>query len=342
MTRSLRVGLALIVILTLAWAAPATAALPSWNDGAAKQAIVAFVQRVTTPGDAFVAEAGRVAVFDNDGTLWSEQPMYTEFAFSLSRAAEMARRDPALAQRPAFQAVLSGDPARIGALTRAELLEVVSATHGGVTTEDFSRAAAEWIGQARHPQSGRLYRDSVYQPMLELMDYLRANGFEVFIVSGGDRDFIRTFAQEVYGVAPWQVIGSSNATTFVEQDGVWRLMRGDPMLTNDGPVKPQTLALHIGLRPIFAAGNSDGDLQMLQFTTSGPGTRFGLLVHHDDAAREYAYDRASAIGRLDAALDAAGPAGWTVVSIRDDWRTVFPPAAETTAAAVRETAPGFI
>jgi len=315
---------AAVVLLASTLASPALAALPSWTDGAAKRAIVAFVQTVTTPGDAFVPEDGRIAVFDNDGTLWTEQPIYTEVAFSLSRAAELARTDSALAARPAVQAVLSGDRARISALSQAELLELVAATHGGLTVDAFDAAASDWLARSRHPQSGRPYPQSVYQPMLELMDYLRTNGFEVFIVSGGDRDFIRVFARDAYGVPPWQVIGSSNATDFIQRNGVWTLTRTATPLGDDGPDKARNIALQIGIRPIFAAGNSDGDLQMLQYATSGPGARFGLLVHHDDAAREYAYDRQSPVGKLDVALDAAGPAGWTVVSIRDDWGTVFP------------------
>ena len=322
MTHPARLLALTLALLLTAMANPALAALPSWNDRPAKAAIVAFVQAVTTEGERFVPPPERIAVFDNDGTLWSEQPLYTEVAFSLDRAAEMARADPTLAQRPAFQAILSGDHARIAALSQAELMELVVATHSGQTTDDFSRAAHAWLLDARHPQTGRLYRDSVYQPMLELMDYLRAHDFQVFIVSGGDRDFIRAFAREVYSVEPWQVIGSSNATDFIAADGGWALMRNDEMIVDDGPAKPENIALHIGRRPIFAAGNSDGDLQMLQYTTSrSPG--FGLLVHHDDGQREYAYDRQSPVGKLDQALDAAGPAGWTVVSVRDDWNVVF-------------------
>jgi phosphoserine phosphatase len=313
-----------VLLVALVTTSPAWAALPSWNAGATKSAIVAFVEAVTSPGPAFVPEGERVAVFDNDGTLWTEQPVYTEVAFSLARAAELAKADPTLAARPAFQAVLSGDRAQIAALSMTDLMELVAATHSGLTVDAFSAAAAQWLATARHPQSGRAYPESVYQPMLELMDYLRAGGFQVFIVSGGDRDFMRTFALKTYGVAPWQVIGSSNTLDMVEADGGRVLTRTDRSLPDDGPDKVRNLALQIGIRPIFAAGNSDGDLQMLQYTTGATGTRFGLLVHHDDAAREYAYDRQSAIGKLDKALDAAGPAGWTVVSIRDDWRVVFP------------------
>ena len=318
---------AAILLFFCTWSTPAWAALPSWTDGEAKLAILAFVQLVTSPGEMFVAKESRVAVFDNDGTLWTEQPIYNEVAFSIDRAAELARVDPSLASRPAFQAVLSGEHARVAALSPADLMELVAATHSGLTVDQFSVSAAAWLSQARHPESGRLYPDGVYQPMLELMDYLRASGFEVFIVSGGDRDFIRAFARETYGVAPWQVIGSSNVTDLVGQDHSWALVRTGKSLGDDGPDKTRNIALQIGVRPIFAAGNSDGDLQMLQYVTGAPGARFGLIVHHDDAVREYAYDRASPVGKLDVALDAAGPAGWTVVSMRDDWRIVFPDAA---------------
>lgn len=319
------------ILLLFAWTSPALAGLPSWKDGGAKSAIVAFVEAVTTPGDAFVAEPDRVAVFDNDGTLWSEQPLYTEFLFSMQRAAELARNDPALAAKPAVQAILSGDHARIAALSEQDLLEIMSATHGGLTTEEFADASRAWLASARDPRSQRPYTESVYQPMLELMDYLRAHGFDVFIVSGGDRDFIRVFSDEVYNVPADQVIGSSNATDFVQRDDRWVLVRKDPMSINDKAAKPQNIALQIGRRPIFAAGNSDGDLQMLQYATSGPGRRMGLLVHHDDADREYAYDRNTSIGRLDEALNAARPAGWVVVSMRDDWGQVFPAVPEAAA-----------
>jgi phosphoserine phosphatase len=300
--------------------------LASWNDGAARRSIESFVGAVTTPGPDFVPPAQRIAVFDNDGTLWTEQPIYTEVAFSLARAAQMAKADPALAAQPAFKAVLSGDPKAIAALSEKELMQLVAATHSGVTTEAFADAAKAWLAQARDPRFHRRYDANVYQPMLELMAYLRANGFNVFIVSGGDSDFMRTFAQQVYGVPPDQVIGSSSNTRFTQQDGRWVLVREPQMTVDDKQAKPSNIALHIGARPIFAAGNSDGDLQMLQYATSGPGRRMGLIVHHDDAAREYAYDRASKIGTLDKALDEAARSGWTVVSMKGDWRTVFPSA----------------
>lgn len=320
----------LIALATAAWLAGtgpgAAQALDSWNDGPARRKIEDFVAAVTSPGADFVPQAQRIAVFDNDGTLWTEQPIYAEVAFALARAAQMARADPKLAAQPAFNAVLSGDPKQVAALPEKDLLQLMVATHANVTTEAFTEAARAWLAQARDPRFHRPYDANVYQPMLELMAYLRAHGFNVFIVSGGDADFMRAFAQRVYGVPPDQVIGSSSATRFVLQDGRWVLMREAQMTLDDKQAKPSNIALHIGARPIFAAGNSDGDLQMLQYATSGGGRRMGLIVHHDDAAREYAYDRASKIGTLDKALDEAARDGWTVVSMKKDWRTVFPTA----------------
>lgn len=326
----MRGALGLAALATTAWLSAAGVAagqaLDSWNDGPARRNIEAFVAAVTSPGPDFVPQAQRIAVFDNDGTLWTEQPIYTEVAFSLARAAEMARADPQLAARPAFKAALSGDPRQVAALPEKDLLQLMVATHSGVTTEAFGEAARTWLAQARDPRFHRPYDANVYQPMLELMAYLRAHGFNVFIVSGGDADFMRAFAQRVYGVPPDQVIGSSSATRFEQHDGRWVLVREAQMTLDDKAAKPSNIALHIGARPVFAAGNSDGDLQMLQYATSGGGRRMGLLVHHDDAAREYAYDRASKIGTLDKALDEAARDGWTVVSMKSDWRTVFPAA----------------
>ncbi|CAN7373960.1 HAD family hydrolase [Phenylobacterium sp. LjRoot219] len=304
-------------------------ALASWHDTNSRRAIESFVTTVTTPGADFVPPAERIAVFDNDGTLWTEQPIYTEFAFSLARAAEMAKADPQLLAKPGFKAAASGDPKQIAALSEKDLLKVVVATHANVTTEEFAQAAKTWLAQARHPRFHRAYDTAVYQPMLELISYLREHDFNVFIVSGGDADFMRTFAERTYGVPPDQVIGSSSTTQFDQRNGRWVLVRQPQMSIDDKAAKPSNIGLHIGARPIFAAGNSDGDLQMLQYTTSGPGRRMGLIVHHDDAQREYAYDRASKIGTLDKALDEAARSGWTVVSMKGDWKTVFPAAVAT-------------
>ena len=318
---------ALATVVVVIGVRPATAQeLASWNDGPARHDIEGFVTAVTTPGPDFVPPERRIAVFDNDGTLWTEQPIYTEVAFTLARAAQMARADPKLAAQPAFKAVLSGDRKAIAALSEKDLLQLMVTTHSGVSTETFQDAARAWLAQARDPRFHRRYDANVYQPMLELMAYLRAHGFNVFIVSGGDADFMRTFAQQVYGVPPDQVIGSSSQTRFERQNGRWVLVRQPQMTLDDKAAKPSNIALHIGVRPIFAAGNSDGDLQMLQYTTSGAGRRMGLIVHHDDAVREYAYDRASKVGTLDKALDEAARSGWTVVSMKTDWRIVFPAA----------------
>jgi phosphoserine phosphatase len=279
---------------------------------------------VTTPGPDFVPPPQRVAVFDNDGTLWTEQPIYAELAFSIARAAAMAKADPSLAAKPAFGAALGGDPGALAALPQKELLDLVAATHSEITTEAFTDQAKAWLAQARDPRFHRRYDANVYQPMLELLGHLRAHGFDVFIVTGGDADFVRSFAERTYGVAPDHVIGSSSKTRFERRDGRWVLVRTREMTFDDDVAKPSNIGLHIGARPIFAAGNSDGDLQMLQYATSGGGRRMGLLVHHDDAAREYAYDRASKVGRLDEALDAAAREGWAVVSMKRDWRTIFP------------------
>lgn len=304
----------------------AAEALASWNDGASRQAIQNFVQAVTKPGPDFVPPAERIAVFDNDGTLWTEQPIYTEFAFALARAAQMAKADPQLLAKPGFKAAASGDPKQIAALSEKDLFEVMVATHSNVTTEEFAAAAKAWLAQARHPRFRRPYDTAVYQPMLELISYLRDHDFKVFIASGGDADFMRTFATGTYGVPADQVIGSSSTTRFEQKDGRWVLVRQAQMSVDDKAAKPSNIGLHIGQRPIFAAGNSDGDLQMLQYTTSGPGRRLGMIVHHDDAQREYAYDRASKIGTLDKALDEAARSGWTVISMKRDWKSVFPPA----------------
>ena len=319
---------ALAVSASLLWSTAARAQdLATWTDGPARKAIVAFVTAVSTPGPDFVPPDQRIAVFDNDGTLWTEQPIYTEVAFSLARAAQMAKADPKLSAQPAFAAAASGDPKRIAALSQNDLLHLMAATHSGMTTEAFSAAARAWLATARDPRWRRAYDANVYAPMLDLLAYLRGRGFKTFIVSGGDADFMRVFAQRVYGVPPDQVIGSSSDTRLEQHDGRWVLVRTRQMTIDDGATKPSNIALHIGQRPIFAAGNSDGDLQMLEYTASGHGRRLELLVHHDDAQREYAYDRASKVGTLDKALDEAGREGWTVVSMKGDWRTIFPASA---------------
>jgi len=321
--RQLILPLAAIVL----WSASALAAdLPSWNDGPAKAAIVDFVEGVTAEGgSSFVPPEERIAVFDNDGTLWSEQPVYFQFLFALDKAKELAAADPAWASTPTLKAAASGDMKTIMAGGEKALLEIVSATHSGMTVEAFTTEVADWIAQAKHPQSGRLYTQMVYQPMLELLDYLRANDFDLYIVSGGGVDFMRAFAEEAYGIPRDHVIGSMGKAEFKIVDGVPQVMK-DPGVAfiDDKGGKPVGIARHIGRRPIFVGGNSDGDLAMAQWATAGDGPRFALFVHHTDAEREFAYDRKSHIGTFDKALDEAQAKGWTVVDMARDWKLVWP------------------
>jgi phosphoserine phosphatase len=314
----------------LAFAGPAAARnteiLPSWNDGASKQAIIRFVQEVSDAGSpAYIEPAGRIAVFDNDGTLWSEQPLYFQLAFALDRVRELAPEHPEWKQEQPFKAVLEGDLKTVLAGGEHALLELVMATHAGTTTDEFAQIVTDWLASARHPETGRLYTDMVFQPMLELLDYLRANGFRTYIVSGGGIEFMRPWAGQVYGVPPEQVIGSSIKTKYEERDGRPVLVRLPEInFIDDKAGKPVGINQHIGRRPVAAFGNSDGDLQMLQWTSAGDGERFGLLVHHTDAEREWAYDRESSIGRLDKALDEARSNGWVVVNMKQDWKVVYP------------------
>jgi phosphoglycolate phosphatase-like HAD superfamily hydrolase len=300
--------------------------LPSWNDGAAKQAIVEFVDRVTEEGGPhFVPAHERIAVFDNDGTLWAEQPTYFQFAFALDRIKALAPQHPEWQDTQPFKAVLEGDLKALAASGEKGLLEIMAATHAGMTTEEFSAIVADWLASARHPRFKRPYTELAYQPMLELLAWLRERGFKTFIVSGGGVEFMRVFAERVYGIPPEQVIGSSGVVKFEMPADGKPVLTKEPKVefVDDGPGKPVGINRFIGRRPIMAFGNSDGDLQMLQWTTAGDGPRFGLIVHHTDAEREWAYDRDSHIGRLDKALDEAEAKGWTVVDMKNDWRRIF-------------------
>ena len=301
-------------------------ALPSWNNGKARQSIVDFVEKVTKPGSPdFVPAAERIATFDNDGTLWAEQPMYFQFLFAFDRVKVLAPQHPEWKDKEPFASLLKGDLK--GALAGGEkaLMEIVGATHAGLTTEGFEKIVREWIATAKHPATKKPLTGMVYQPMLELLSYLRANGFKTFIVTGGGIEFVRVFAEQVYGIPPEQVIGSSGKLKFEMRDGKPVLVKLPAIdFIDDKDGKPIGIQTHIGRRPIAAFGNSDGDLQMLQWTAAGPGARFCLYVHHTDAAREFAYDRESHIGKLDKGLDEAATKGWTVVSMKDDWKTVFP------------------
>ncbi|MHC2439035.1 HAD family hydrolase [Bradyrhizobium sp. USDA 4451] len=314
--------------------------LPSWNDGAAKTAIVDFVARVTTPGGRdFVPPAERIATFDNDGTLWTEQPFYFQLAFALDRVRAMAPEHPDWKTRRPFRALLEGDSKALAATGEKGLLQIIAATHAGMTTEAFAASVRDWLATAKHPRFNRPYDSLVYQPMLELLAYLRANGFKTFVVSGGGVEFMRPWMERVYGIPPEQVVGSSGVVKFqIGADGKPDLMKEAKVeFIDDGPGKPVGINRFIGRRPIFAFGNSDGDLQMLQWTTAGAGARFAGIVHHTDEVREYAYDRQSKIGKLDKALDAAAAGGWTVVDMKQDWKEVFPPL--TSADAAKEAKP---
>jgi phosphoserine phosphatase len=300
--------------------------LPSWNAGKARRSIVEFVGLATREGgSAYVPPAARIAVFDNDGTLWSEQPMYVQAYFVSDRVKALAPAHPEWKDKEPFASVLRGDIKSALAGGERALLELVMATHAGTTTEEFDTAVSDWIATARHPKTGRLFTEMVYQPMLELLDYLRANGFKTFIVSGGGIEFMRPWAERVYGIPPEQVIGSSIKTRFEMRGGRPVLARLPEIdFVDDKAGKPVGIQRHIGRRPIAAFGNSDGDLQMLQWTAAGPGARFCLYVHHTDSEREWAYDRQSHVGRLDEGLDEARARGWTVVDMKADWKRVYP------------------
>jgi len=297
--------------------------LPSWNEGPTKASITDFVARVTS-GPNFVPEDQRIATFDNDGTLWCEQPMYVQFAFALDRVKALAPQNPSWKTKQPFKAVLSGDMKALSAAGEKGLVELIAATHAGMTVGEFDKIVSGWLATARHPRFKRPYTELVYQPMLELLAYLRANGFKTFIVSGGGIEFMRPWTERVYGIPPEQVVGSSIKTRFQMRDGRPELFRLPQInFIDDKAGKPIGISQHIGRRPIAAFGNSDGDLEMLQWTTMSGGVRLGLIVHHTDGEREYAYDRKSEFGRLDKALDAAALNKWTVVDMKKDWKRVF-------------------
>jgi phosphoglycolate phosphatase-like HAD superfamily hydrolase len=300
--------------------------LPSWNDTATKARIIDFVRAVSDPDDpAFVEPEERVATFDNDGTLWVEQPVYTELAFAVHRVRDLAQVHPEWKTQQPFQAVIEGDTDAVAATGSHGVAEIVVASHTGMSTTLFDTIVTEWVRDARHPKFEKPYTELAYQPQLELLRYLEANGFKTFIVSGGSVEFMRTYAEQLYGIPPERVVGSSIETRFEVQGGKPSLLRLPQIaFVDDKGGKPVGIHKHIGQRPILAFGNSDGDLQMLQWTTVGSGgARLGLLLHHDDAEREYAYDRESSVGKLDQALDAAGKSGWLVVSMKNDWNAVF-------------------
>ncbi|AYC33060.1 haloacid dehalogenase-like hydrolase [Pseudomonas cavernae] len=319
------------LLLALPLLVQAADPLPSWNDGPSKKAIESFVSAVTSEGSKdFVQPAERIAVFDNDGTLWSEQPMYFQVLFAFAEVKRLAPQHPEWKEQQPFKAVLEGDQKTLAASGMDGIIKIVGATHTGLSNEAFIDNAEAWLAKAVHPKSQKPFTEMVYQPMLELLAYLRANGFKTYIVSGGDVTFMRAFAEEVYGIPPEQVIGTTFVTQFQNQDGKLSILRTPKLAHNDdGPGKPESIDSIIGRRPIFAFGNSDGDLQMLQWTAAGSGKRFTGLVHHTDAKREWAYDRESKVGKLDKALDQAKAEGWTVVDMAAEWRQVFPFATAT-------------
>ncbi|MDA3963762.1 MAG: HAD family hydrolase [Planctomycetota bacterium] len=322
---SLRLCL-LVSVLSVAALAAVEDPLPSWNDGATKQAIVSFVNAaVSDGGPEFVPVAERIAVFDNDGTLWSEQPLYFQLQFALDQIVAQAPAHPEWETTEPFASVLAGDIEKALAEGDAAILALVMATHGGMSADDFQASVRSWLETARHPKLKRRYDRLIYQPMVELLVYLRANEFKTYIVSGGGIDFIRVFAQEAYGIPPEQVIGSRAKASYELRDGVPTIVKhGELEFLDDKADKPVAIHQIIGRRPVFAAGNSDGDFAMLEWTTAGAGPRFGLLVHHTDVEREWAYDRESHIGKLVRGLDEAAQRGWALADMAADWRQVFP------------------
>lgn len=300
--------------------------LPSWNESSTKQQIIDFVTSTTTTGSPdFVPEADRIAVFDNDGTLWAEQPMYFQLIYAVDFIKKEASKHPDWQTQEPFKSVLSGDLSAVMKGGEKALLEMLMVSHAGMTTEEFGKSVNSWLQTATHPKTGKAYSQMIYQPMLELLEYLRANGYKTFIVSGGGIDFLRVFAEKVYGIPPYQVIGSSIKAKY-------DVVEGQPIITklpeinfiDDKEGKPIAIHLHIGKRPVFAAGNSDGDYAMLEYTSKGDGPRFGMIIHHTDSLREYAYDRDSPIGRLEKGLDNAPMFNWSIVDMKTDWKVIFP------------------
>jgi hypothetical protein len=326
MYRLIRI-VATLAVLLFATTIAAADDLPSWNEGAPKQALLSFVEKVTKEGGPdFVPIEQRIATFDNDGTLWCEQPMYFQMLFAFDRIKVLAEKHPEWKNIEPYKFALQDDLQGLAATGEKGLLDIMGRTHTGMTTDEFHAIVKDWIKTARHPRFKRPYNECVYQPQLELLAYLRANGFTTFIVSGGGIEFMRPWVEPAYGIPPEQVVGSSGVVKFEIRDGKPVLIKEPKVeFIDDGPGKPVGINRFIGRRPILAFGNSDGDLQMLQYTAGGKGARLMLLVHHDDAEREYAYDRNSKVGRLDKALDEALKHKWIVVSMKRDWRTIFPP-----------------
>lgn len=317
----------LLVSLLVSGCAKTPDPLPSWADGPARTAIIDFVQAVTEEeGADYVPPAERIATFDNDGTLWVEYPLYTQFLFTFDRVKELAPDHLEWQTTQPFKAVLEEDLAGVAATGVQGLMDLVMATHAGMTAETFSEQAHEWLTTTLHPRFDRVFVECVYQPQLELLAYLRANGFKTYIASGGGMGFMRPISEEAYGIPPEQVIGSSVISEFEVVNGEATLVRKPEInFINDKETKPVGIYQHIGRRPILAFGNSEGDRQMIEYTTAGEGRRLGLFLHHTDGEREYAYDREGHVGVLDQSLDQADEQGWIIVDMKEDWKTVFPP-----------------
>ncbi len=326
MTVMLRVALGIVGLLFAQAVVAADNPLSSWNDGPAKKAILEFVAAVTDENTKdYVPAEERIAVFDNDGTLWVEYPMYTQVLFALDRVKKLAPQHPEWKTKQPFKALLEGDMKTVGASGMKGLMELIMASHAGMSGDEFEQEVAKWLVTARHPHLDCLYKECLYQPQLELLAYLRANEFKTFIVSGGGIQFMRPMTLKAYGIPPWQVVGSSIVSEFKTRDGKPEVVRMPKIdFIDDKAGKPVGIYQHIGRRPILAFGNADADMQMIQYTKAGKGRRLGLFVHHTDADREYAYDRDSHVGKLDKALDQADANGWIVVDMKNDWNRVFP------------------
>ncbi|WP_299946194.1 HAD family hydrolase [uncultured Ruegeria sp.] len=299
--------------------------LPSWTDSASKQQIIEFVDAVTNPsGESYVTPADRIAVFDNDGTLWAEQPVYLQFIFAMDRLAELAEQDPSILTSPALKAAAEGDLQTILQGGHEALIEVVNASHSGSSVEEFQDAVATWLETSRHPETNLPYDQMTYQPMVELLRYLRDEDFKTYIVSGGGLHFMRVFAEDAYGIPPEQILGTYGETTYDLSDGVPVINKAPGIaFIDDKEGKPINIERTIGKRPIFAGGNSDGDFAMLEWTTAGDGPRMGILIHHTDPDREWAYDRESPIGRLVDGLDKGPDMGWVIVDMANDWSRIY-------------------
>lgn len=300
--------------------------LPSWNASANKSAIVDFVDAVTDPTkDTFVPVSKRIAVFDNDGTLWAEQPLYFQLIYALDRFKAAAQKDPSLITSDALKAAAAGDIATLAKGGKPALQQLINASHASMSVDEFQADVRQWLNDARHPKTGRKYTDMVYQPMLELLSFLRDNEFKTYIVSGGGMHFIRAFAESAYGIPPYQVVGSRGKIEYDAAGSKPQLNKlGDIAFVDDGPGKPVGIDTHIGLKPIFAGGNSDGDFQMLEWVSSNTLPSMSIIVHHTDSKREYAYDKDSHIGKLSKGLDEAAKRKWLLIDMKNDWSEIYP------------------